>query len=174
MDFSLTQSVELLQRTPSVLQALLSGLSPGWTLEDEGPDTWSVFDVIGHLIHGEQTDWIPRTELILSDTVDKRFIPFDRFAQFENSHGKTLQQLLEEFAVCRKMSLERLKQLNITETDLAQKGIHPNFGEVTLSQLLAAWVVHDLDHIVQIARVMAKQYNVAVGPWIHFLKVLRQ
>jgi DinB superfamily len=129
--------------------------------------------VIGHLIHGDKTDWLLRVELILSDNTNKAFATFDRFAQFENSKGKNLAQLLQEFTILRQQCTEQLRKLNISTEELLKTGIHPQFGEVTLSQLLSTWVVHDLDHIAQIARVMAKQYKEEVGPWIEYLKVLR-
>lgn len=174
MEFALEQAIEILERTPAVLSQLLSNLSPGWTSNNEGINTWSPFDVIGHLIHGERTDWLIRAEIILSDSDDKKFRPFDRFAQFELSRNKSLKQLLGEFKQAREFNMNRLKQLNITAEQLKRTGIHPAFGEVTLSQLLSTWVVHDLDHIYQISRVVAKQYKEEVGPWIEFLKILRQ
>ncbi len=174
MKFSLHQSIEILERTPVVLQNLLESLSAIWTSNNEGGETWSAYDVIGHLIHGEKTDWLTRAELILSDDVEKKFQPFDRFAQFENSKGKTLKQLLDDFKEVRNANIKRLKSLNITERDLEKTGVHPTFGEVILYQLLSTWVVHDLDHISQIARVLAKQYKNEVGPWIEFLKILKQ
>jgi hypothetical protein len=174
MNFTIDRSIEILERTPAVLRALLQDLSDDWILSNEGEGTWSAYDVIGHLIWGEKTDWIPRTEIILSDKEDKAFTPFNRFAQFEESAGKSMMQLLEEFENLRKKNIEILRSKNIDSTILEQKGIHPVFGEVSLSQLLAAWVVHDLDHIVQISRVMAKQYTGATGPWVEYLKVLRQ
>lgn len=173
MNFSVDKALELLERTPDVLNHLLAGLAPEWTHRNEGGDTWSAYDVIGHLIHGDKTDWLPRIELIKSDNADKTFATFDRFAQFENSKGKSLAQLLEEFTVLRKECIVRLRKLNISTEDFLKTGVHPHFGEVTLSQLLSTWVVHDLDHISQIARVMAKQYKEEVGPWIEYLKVLR-
>jgi uncharacterized damage-inducible protein DinB len=173
MDFSLQKSIEILERTPDVLIQLTRGLSPEWVTQNEGGDTWSVFDVVGHLIHGEKTDWMERTEIILSDRDSKQFEPFDRFAQFETSKGKTLTQLLDEFKTERALSLKKLKDLNLSENDFHKTGIHPTFGEVTLAHLLATWVVHDLDHIAQISRVMAKQYKEATGPWIEFIKILK-
>ncbi len=167
------QSIEILERTPIVLQNLLEGLSPEWTSNNEGGETWSAYDVIGHLIHGDKTDWLTRAELILSYNVEKKFQPFDRFAQFENSKGKTLKQLLDEFKEIRDANIIRLRSLKITEQDLEKTGVHPTFGVVTLSQLLSTWIVHDLNHISQIARVMAKQYKIEVGPWIEFLKILK-
>ncbi len=174
MKFSIHQSIEILERTPIVLQNLLQGLSAEWTSNNQGGETWSAYDVIGHLIHGDKTDWLTRAELILSDNAEKQFQPFDRFAQFENSKGKTLKQLLSDFAEVRNANIKRLKSLNITERDLKKTGVHPTFGEVTLSQLLSTWIVHDLDHISQIARVLAKQYKNEVGRWIEFLKILKQ
>jgi hypothetical protein len=174
MNFTLEQSIEILERTPLSLSNLLTGLSSEWTSTKEGNDTWSVYDIIGHLIHGEKTDWIPRAEIILSDKTEKTFEPFDRFAQFENSKGKSLTELLEEFTALRKKNIVLLRSMPIHETTLTKKGIHPAFGEVTLSQLLATWVVHDLNHIAQIARVMAKQYKEDVGPWIKYLRILQE
>lgn len=173
MNFNLQRSIEILERTPAVLNTMLQGINEEWTSVNEGPGTWSVYDIIGHFIHGEQTDWIPRMEIILSESENKTFVPFDRFAQFEKSKGKTLQQLLDEFTLLRKQCIEQLRSKNLTDNDLKKTGIHPAFGEVTLSQLLAAWTVHDLNHIAQISRVMAKQYKEAAGPWPAYLKILQ-
>lgn len=173
MNFSLTKSLEILERTPDVLYLMLHNISEDWTSNNEGEETWSVFDVIGHLIHGDKTDWLVRAEIILSDRSDKMFEPFDRFAQFETSKHKNFNQLLIELKETRKASIEKLRNLQLTDADLMKTGIHPTFGEVTLSQLLATWVVHDLDHVAQISRVMSKQYKDAVGPWINFLRVLK-
>ncbi|CCH55753.1 hypothetical protein BN8_05038 [Fibrisoma limi BUZ 3] len=172
MTFSLDRSIELLERTPNVFKIMLLGLSADWTATNEGGDTWSPYDVLGHLIHGERTDWIPRAEVILAENADKTFTPFDRFAQFEESMGKSLAQLLDEFAAVRSQNLDRLRAFNLTDQDLDKKGVHPALGEVTLSQLLATWVVHDLNHIAQISRVMAYQYKNEVGPWIEYLRIL--
>lgn len=174
MKYTLSDAIAILERTPAVLDRLLRDLPGAWTSPNEGPDTWSAFDVIGHLIHGEKTDWIPRARLILSDAMDKRFEPFDRFAQFENSKGKTLSQLLGEFASLRAENLNTLKSWNLQEFDLEKTGIHPAFGAVTLRQLLATWVTHDFTHIGQIARVMAKQYKEEVGPWVQYIGILNQ
>lgn len=174
MDFSIDRSIEILERTPVVVSEMTRNLSSEWINSNEGTGTWNVFDVIGHLIHGDITDWIPRAELILSNRDDKAFTPFDRFAQFETSKGKTLLQLLEEFKTVRTSNINRLRKLQITKQDLTKTGIHPTFGIVSLSQLLSTWVVHDLDHISQIARIMATQYKEQTGPWIEFLKILRQ
>ncbi|MES2649638.1 MAG: DinB family protein [Bacteroidota bacterium] len=173
MQFNLHKTIEILERTPIVLKTLLSGIADEWTLSNEGAETWSAYDVIGHLIHGEKTDWIPRMEIILSNNPDKHFTPYDRFAQFNESKGKTMQQLVDEFAVLRIQNIETLCQANITNADLEKTGIHPAFGVINLSQLLATWTVHDLNHIAQIARVMAKQYKDATGPWVAYLKILQ-
>jgi hypothetical protein len=172
MKFDLNRSLELLERTPIILETMLAGLSEEWIHSNEGPDTWSPYDILGHLIHGEKTDWIPRMELILSDNAEKTFEPFDRFAQFKASKGKTLQQLLDEFKKLRKRNIQQLLSKGLTEGDLEQHGLHPVFKQVSLRQLLSTWVVHDLNHIAQIARVMAKQYKTAVGPWKAYLKIV--
>lgn len=148
-------------------------VSDDWLLANEGVDTWSPYDVVGHLIHGEKTDWIPRMEIILSSANDKHFPVFGRFAQRETSKGKSLEELLGEFASLRKSNLSVLMSRNPTNVDLAKTGVHPEFGVVTLQQHLATWVVHDLDHLSQIARVMSKQYLAEVGPWIKYLRILR-
>lgn len=172
MNFTIEKSLEVLERTPDVLEAMLLNISADWTENNEGGDTWRVFDVLGHLVHGEKTDWIPRTEIILSEAPGKTFEPFDRFAQFEESQGKTLAQLLDEFKRLRQQNTGVLRSKNLTGKNLEEKAVHPAFGEVTLAQLLATWTVHDLDHIAQISRIMAKQYKEEVGPWAEYLKVL--
>ena len=173
MRYNIEQSLEILSRTPDSLHALLSGLSPEWTQQNEGPETWSPFDVIGHLIHGEKTDWIPRAKIILGEG-DKNFVPFDRFAMFEASKGKNLEQLLTEFKELRKQNIAELKKLNISESDLEKTGIHPVFGAITLRNLLSTWVTHDLNHIYQIVRVMAKHYKEEVGPWPPWIRILNE
>ena len=165
--------VEILERTPRVVRALLAGLPAEWTRGTEGPETWSPYDVVGHLVHGERTDWIARAEIILGPGPDKRFRPFDRTAQFRESAGRPLDALLDEFDAARRASLTRLREMAPTEADLDRSGIHPAFGPVTLRQLLAAWVAHDLDHLVQISRVMARQVTAEAGPWREYLRVLR-
>ena len=172
MEFNVEQAVEILGRTPATLNELLMQLTDAWTLKNEGPDTWSPFDVVGHLIHGEQTDWIPRARIILEHGEAKPFEPFDRFAQFEKSKGKTVGELLIEFESLRKQNLEALGLMNLTAEKLTLRGTHPRLGQVTLAQLLAAWVVHDLSHIAQAARVMCKQYSEEVGPWKQYLPIL--
>jgi len=174
MKFDLNKSIEILSRTPYVLETLLSGISDEWLMNNEGENTWSPFDIVGHLIHGEKTDWIIRMEIILSDARDKRFVPFDRTAQFKESEGKNITQLLEEFKTIRKQNIEIVESRKINSNDLTKKGIHPAFGEVTLKELLSAWTAHDLSHIAQIARVMAKQYANEVGPWKEYLPILEK
>ena len=173
MKFTVDKSLEILERTPKVLITMLQDISADWTSPNEGGDSWSVYDIIGHLIHGENTDWVPRTEIILSENSDKKFARFDRFAQFEDSKGKTLNQLLKEFKMLRERNIEQLRSKKITDKNLEEIGIHPAFGHVTLSQLLSTWVVHDLNHIAQISRVMAKQFKVEVGPWTEYLRILQ-
>ena len=172
MEFQLDHAFEILERTPGALRSLLKGLREEWTLANEGAETWSPYDVIGHLIHGERTDWIPRARIILIEGGDHSFEPFDRFATFRESQGKSLSELLETFAVLRQENLEMLRSFRLTENDLVKTGIHPEFGIVTLEQLLATWVVHDLSHVAQIAEVMARQYRQAVGPWKAYLPIL--
>jgi hypothetical protein len=165
-------AVPLLARTPHVLDVLLRDLGPGWVSGTEGPNTWSPYDVVGHLIHGERTDWIPRVEHLMTHGEALPFPPFDRFAQFEASAGKTLPELLHTFRDLRGESLRRLAALRLTPADLDRTGRHPEFGRVTLGQHLATWVVHDLDHLAQIARVMGRQYAEAVGPWRRYLRIV--
>ena len=174
MNFSLHESINILDRTPRVLTVLLLGLPEHWVKRNEGPDTWSAYDILGHLIHGERTDWVPRMEIILSNKRNKKFEPFDRFAQFREDQKLTMSQLLEEFTVMRERSLSNLRSKKLTEAMLTKKGVHPELGEVTLAHLLATWVVHDLNHIHQICRVLAKQYGAEVGPWAQYLGVLRK
>ena len=169
----MSHAIEILQRTPAVLKDLLWDISPEWAGADEGPETWNPYYVIGHLIHGEKTDWPERLRKILDESEDKHFRPFDRFAQFEESKGKSLNMLLNDFEQLRLNNLKLLEKWNISGEDLQLTGIHPTFGTVTLSQLMSAWVVHDLDHIFQISRVMAKQYREAAGPWIQYLRIIR-
>ena len=172
MEHSLPDTISLLTRTPAALSALLRDLSSAWTSRNEGEDTWSAFDVVGHLIHGERTDWIPRARRILEFGETKPFEPFDRFAQERESQGKSLAGLLDEFARARSESLGELRSLNLRKEDLARRGRHPALGIVTLSELLAAWVAHDLTHLHQISRTMAHQYREAVGPFSKYLGVL--
>ena len=170
--FSLAESLPVLERTPAVLRSLLAGLPEPWIVDNEGGESWSPFDVVGHLIHGERTDWMPRAELILSRGESETFPVFDRFAQFEASRGRSLEELLDTFAELRGANLRRLRALPPGPAELARRGRHPEFGPVTLGQHLATWVAHDLGHLGQIARVMARRYTAAVGPWRAYLPVL--
>ncbi|MBV9109873.1 MAG: DinB family protein [Gemmatimonadetes bacterium] len=172
MDFDLTDAVAVLERTPQTFRALLAGLPEPWIRGTEGPETWSPYDIMGHLVHGERTDWIGRAQIILAQGEDRRFQPFDRFAQFRESQGKTLDDLLDEFARLRAENLETLRGWRLTDAQLALEGQHPAFGAVTLRQLLSTWAAHDLGHIAQTTRVMAKQYRDAVGPWRAYLPVM--
>jgi hypothetical protein len=172
MEFDLKSGTAVLERTPATLRAMLSGLPPEWTDATDGPDTWSPYDVLGHLIHGERTDWIPRARIILAQGPERRFEPYDRFAQFRESQGKSLAQLLDELASLRAENLATLAGWRLGDTELALEGEHPAFGRVTLRQLLATWVAHDLGHLVQISRTMARQYRDAVGPWRAYLTVM--
>ena len=172
MEFQLDQAKEILRRTPATLNALLTDLPNDWVLSNEGPETWSPYDVIGHLIEGEETDWIPRARIILEQGEERPFDKFDRFAMFEKSQGKSLLELLARFEQLRGESLRQLDELKLTPELLQKRGTHPALGVVTLSQLLSAWVVHDLGHIRQIVRVMAKQYRDAIGPWTQYLTIV--
>jgi hypothetical protein len=172
MEFDLTTGIAVLERTPQTLRAMLAGLPSTWTEATEGPETWSPYDIVGHLIHGERTDWIPRAQIILAQGANRRFTPFDRFAQFRESQGKSLADLLDEFARLRAENLVTLAGWRVTEAQLALEGEHPAFGPVTLRQLLATWVAHDLGHVAQTARVMAKQYREAIGPWRAYLPIM--
>ena len=173
MNFDLKKSIEILERTPQVYNTLLANLEFGWDTINEGSETWSAYDILGHLIHGEKTDWIPRARIILSDKTDKNFIPFDRFAQFKDSEGKTTEQLLEEFRILRNQNLEELKSWNLNDQLLNKTGIHPNLGEVTLRQLIATWTIHDVGHLHQLSRVMVKHYAEDVGPWAQYSGILK-
>jgi len=170
--FALDEAVAILSRTPATLDALLRGLPEGWIAANEGGGTWSPFDVIGHLIHGEKTDWVPRAKIILEHGDARPFEKFDRFAQFAESEGRTLASLLDEFAALRQENLRELAALDLTDANLERRGRHPELGSVTLRQLLATWVAHDLDHVVQISRVLARQYSDEVGPWRAYLRII--
>ncbi len=172
MTYDLEQSIALLERFPAVLDALLRDLPDAWTAANEGEGTWSPYDVVGHLIQGERTDWMARARRILEEGTARPFDPFDREAQFRESEGKSLARLLDEFARLRAESLVELRALALTPAQLALRGLHPALGEVTLAQLLATWTAHDLTHLHQLARVLAHQYRAAVGPWSAYLGVL--
>ncbi len=166
------EAIALLARTPATLEALLRGLPDGWIAAHEGGETWSPFDVIGHLIHGERTDWMSRARIILEHGEARAFDTFDRLAQLRESEGRTLASLLEEFATLRQENLRALAALRLTDADLDRRGRHPELGVVTLRQILATWVAHDLDHVAQVSRVLARQYSDEVGPWRAYLRII--
>jgi uncharacterized damage-inducible protein DinB len=172
VNFALDNALPVLRATPQVLRAWLGSLPDGWVHSNEGPDTWSAYDIVGHLIHGERTDWIPRLELLLAHGDSRPFTPFDRLAQFRESQGKSLEELVDLFAELRRTNVGRLESQRLQPSDFARRGLHPELGPVTLGQLLATWVAHDLNHLAQIARVMARQYTDAVGPWVEYLPIL--
>lgn len=173
MNFSIEKSIQILEKTPQILTILLDNISEERTSNNEGNQSWSAFDVVGHLIHCDESNWIPRIEITLSDAVVVKFEPLNRFAQIEKNKNKTLLQLLNEFVKIRFSSITKLRSLNLTEEQLMKKAIHPDLGEVNLAQLIATWVVHDLAHMNQISRVMAKQYKEEVGPWVDYLRILQ-
>lgn len=172
MAFDLQESLAVLERTPGVLRAWFSGLPEAWLGADEGPDTFSARDVLAHLIHGERTDWIARTRIILEQGEGRPFDPFDRAGFLAEARAWTIEALLDEFARLRAANLEAVRGLGIAEADFGRRGRHPALGTVTLQNLLATWAVHDLGHLAQAARVMAKRYRADVGPWIDYLPVL--
>lgn len=174
MEFDLNTGVQVLERTPGVLRALLADLPPEWSHSAEGPETWSPFDVVGHLVDGEETDWIPRARIILAQSASRRFTSFDRFGHLATNRGRPLAELLDRFAALRVQNLTTLRGFQLNATHLSLTGEHPELGLVTLRQLLATWVAHDLGHIAQITRVMARQYETAVGPWEKYLPVLHR
>ena len=173
MKFQIEQAVEILAQTTATVKSLLGNLSDEWIKNEADAESWSAFDIVGHLIHGEETDWIPRAEIILAQGENTTFETFDRFAQFEKSKGKTLNELIENFVALRAKNLDALRAMNLTEEKLKLKGIHPELGEVTLEQLLATWAVHDLTHIRQIATVLARKYAENVGAWKEYLSILQ-
>lgn len=174
MELELEHAIEILKRTPTTLNSLLRDLPEQWLINNEGPETWSPYDVIGHLIHGDETDWIPRAKIILEHGETRAFEKFDRVAMFEVSKGKSITELLDTFAELRAEKLRELESMNLTADLLDKRGRHPELGEVTLRQLLSTWVVHDLGHIRQVVRVMSKQYRDAVGPWRAYLSILEE
>ena len=173
MNFELATAIPVLQRTPATLEALLVGLPADWTEVNEGPDSWTVHEIVAHLIHGEHDDWVPRVRHVLEWGASRPFPPFDRTFGFAEARARPLAELVHEFARCRRDSLAALAALRLTSEDLAREGRHPEFGVVTLGQHLATWVAHDLTHVSQIVRVMAVQYREAVGPWSRFLRIVR-
>jgi len=170
--FDLRRSLDVLERTPAVLSALLDGVDPAWARATEGPETFSPFDVVGHLIDGEETDWVPRARIILAGGPEPRFAPYDRFRHRDRNRDRTLESLLAEFARLRAANLVEVRDWQLSDAGLARTGIHPSLGPVTLRQLLATWVVHDLGHLAQVARVMAKQHRDDIGPWAAYLPVV--
>lgn len=174
MKFEISKSLEILNRTPIILESMLIGLSEEWLRNNEGENTWSPYDVIGHLIVGEKTDWIPRAKIMLSDSENKTFEPFDRFAQMNDDQNRPIEELLSEFKKLRTENLKELKSFQLNNEKLSRKGVHPELGESKLVELLSTWVVHDLGHIAQISRVMAKQYKTEVGPWKAYLGILKR
>ncbi|HEV2113130.1 MAG TPA: DinB family protein [Terriglobales bacterium] len=172
-EHNLQTTIALLSRTPAALNVLLRDLPESWTHRNEGENTWSAFDVVGHLIHGERTDWIPRARMILEHGESRAFERFDRFAQERESHGRSLPELLDEFARVRSENLATLREMKLTPQQLALRGLHPRLGAVTLSNLLATWAAHDLTHLHQLSRILAHQYREAVGPWTKYLGVMQ-
>ena len=172
MELKLDEAVQILERTPTVLETMLLGLGDCWLSANEGEQTFTPVDVVGHLLLGEEEDWIPRILTILRHGETRPFPPFDRFGFVERHKGKTLMELLRDFAILRENNIMRLKDLNVGSVDMKLTGIHPEFGRVTLSELIATWVVHDLTHMSQVVRVLAKQYAEAVGPWKAYLGIL--
>jgi len=174
MAFELAEGIAVLEKTPATFRALLAGLPESWTTCNEGPDTFSAFDNLGHVIHGERADWMPRARIILAQAEARTFAPYDRFAQVRESAGKTLAQLLDEFAELRAENLVTLRSWNLTDRELALEAQHPALGTVTLRQLLSTWVVHDLGHLAQTSRVMAKRYREEIGPWREYLPIVNR
>jgi hypothetical protein len=174
MELDLSDAQMILRKTPACLDLLLRDLPEQWLRATEGPETWSCYDVVGHLIHGELTDWMPRLRIILEHGDSRAFERFDRFAQFRRDQSRPISALLDEFADLREKNLRDLAQLNLKSADFARKGKHPELGAVNLGQLIATWAVHDLTHLNQINRVMAKQYATAVGPWSQYLSILHR
>jgi hypothetical protein len=174
MEFELESAIAILKQTPATLNSLLRDLPEPWLVQNEGPETWSPYDVLGHLIHGEETDWIPRAKIILEQGETRAFEPFDRVAMFEESNSRSIAELLDTFAQLRAESVRELQAMNLNAVLLDKRGRHPELGVVTLRQLLSTWVVHDLDHIRQVVRVMSKQYRDTVGPWRAYLSILEE
>jgi hypothetical protein len=173
MQLKLPEATQILQKTPATLAAMVAGIPDTWLKATEGGGTWSCYDVVGHLIHGELTDWIPRVRIILEHGEKKAFEPFDRFAQFREDQSRPISALLDQFAFMRGENVAILQNLNLSSDDLARRGTHPELGPVTLGQLISSWVVHDLSHLSQVARVTAKQYSHEVGPWHAYMSILK-
>jgi len=174
MNFDLEKSIELLERSPKTYKALFYDLKHDWSKINEGLNTWSAFDIVGHLIHCERTDWIPRARIILDEKISNmEFEPFDRFAQEKFSDGRTIEDLLDEFEELRRTNVMELKSWNLVETQLIKTGIHPEFGEVTLKQMISTWTIHDLVHLNQLSRVLVKHYAEDIGPWVAYCNMLK-
>lgn len=171
MNFDLKKSIELLERSPETYEALLSNLKNDWNKINEGQDTWSAYNIVGHLIHGEKTDWIPRAEIILTKE-NKKFEPYDRFAQEKLYSTQTFEELINEFKELRVRNVDKLKSWNLTEQDLDKQGMHPDLGLVTLKQLISTWTIHDMIHFNQISRVIVKHYADDIGPWKKYVRLL--
>lgn len=174
MNFEFTKSLEILQRSPKVIDHQLRGISREWSHYKIKEDSWSAFDIVGHFIHGERTDWIPRARIICADGTDKLFPVFDRFAQIEASRGKAMNELLDCFQELRSANIQELLSWNLKDEDWNKTGVHPEFGEVTLRELISCWAVHDLVHINQMTRVMAHYYKEDIGPWIQYMNLLKE
>jgi hypothetical protein len=172
IEFKKDEALLFLDRTPVILKELLGNLPLAWINANEGGESWSAYSIVGHLIHGEKTDWIPRMNIILDPHADKKFQPFDRFAQFRYSGNKSLEELLDEFSELRIANTDRLRKAHMTQDDLQKTGIHPAFGNVSLKELLSSWVVHDLNHLGQVCRVLAYQYKQEIGPWTEYMGIL--
>jgi len=172
METKLSEAMQILERGPGTVDQMLRGLPDEWVRATEGGDTWSCYDVVGHLIHGEVTDWLPRARIILEHGESRTFEPFDRLAQLKEDRTQPIERLLDRFKEVREQNLNALRGMHLSSEDLSRTGIHPADGIVTLSQLISAWAVHDLTHISQISRVLAKQYETEVGPWKAYLGVL--
>lgn len=173
MEPNLELTIAMLARTPATLNAMLRDLPDTWTQANEGEKTFNAYEVVGHLAHGERADWMPRVKMILEHGEGRAFVPFDRFAQDRESAGKSLPQLLDEFAELRAQNLNQLRALGVTDQQMQLRGKHPRLGSVTLGNLLSTWAAHDMTHLHQLARIMAHQYREAVGPWTVFLGVLQ-
>ncbi len=173
MEFKLPEATQILQRTPVVLTEMIGGIPDRWIKATEGVGTWSCYDIVGHLIYGELTDWIPRARIILEHGEARPFEPFDRFAQFREDQTRPISALLDQFAFLRAENVRVLQDLRLSGEDLARRGTHPEFGAITLGHLIASWAVHDLSHISQVARVTAKQYSQEVGPWRAYVSILK-
>ena len=173
MQLKLAEATQILRKTPATLTAMVAGIPEAWLKCNEGSGTWSIYDIVGHLIHGELTDWIPRARIIMERGEKQAFEPFDRFAQFREDQSRPINALLEQFAFMRAENVTLLENLKLTSEDLARRGTHPELGSVTLGQLISSWVVHDLSHLSQAARVTAKQYSYEVGPWQAYMSILK-